>query len=96
MQCVLQNIDHLLNLELGLGNNGNVALVALKLGIYALKVKAIGNDSIGLVNRIGCLVKINFRYNIKGWHTIIRSCFIACRLSTGSPIFTGVTKFNRF
>ena len=64
-QRAAQHVFHLRQLEVGLRGQHHRALLALKGSLYPLEIKAVGDDASGLVHRVGQLVQINFRNNIK-------------------------------
>ncbi|MDB4090436.1 hypothetical protein N9527_00895 [Pseudomonadales bacterium] len=70
MQRILQDIEHLLDLEFCLGDHVNASIFPLISSINTFKIEAISNHSISLVNSIACLVKVNFGNGIKRWHCV--------------------------
>jgi hypothetical protein len=55
-----QHVQQLLQLELLLGTNGNALVIQLNVGFHVLEVPAITQLPLGLVDRIGDFVHIDF------------------------------------
>ena len=67
-ELVFQNIQHLLNLKIGLGCQGDLRLIQLKAGIHTFEVKTCADLTAGLINGIAHFRQIHFRNHIKRWH----------------------------
>src|SRR5690606_9094376 len=60
-QLAVENVQHLLELELRLAHQRHDILFLLELGLDALEVEAIGHLPLGLIDRVGDLMHIQLR-----------------------------------
>lgn len=67
-EFVFQDIQHLLNLKIGLRCQGDLRVIQLKTGVHTFEVKACADLPAGLVDGIAHFRQIHFRNHIKRWH----------------------------
>ena len=63
-----QNVEHLLELKIGLARHGNDLFFELILRARALEIKPVADLAIGLVDTVAGLVSIKVTYDIKRRH----------------------------
>ncbi len=67
-ELLIQHRLDLLDLEIGLGVQRQQRVAQLDFRTAAFEIVAIGNLSVGLVDRVGHLVHVDFGNYVETWH----------------------------